>query len=273
MRNSKTRRFDVNLFSLLFGTSIFLCSITACAQNIEGQKKGILLPPSKEIFEPVSDLAVPWRNSGCINLVAVDDAPNCLRISGDEHRMANYFRLYEPDGTVWFGFSLNSGEPEYISKKNKPEFVPLSKDREEWPKRVILRMVGESEHWYEVEVNEQTRATKFILKSEPRMWAKVTWEYAILNGRKDGDNYIYTDENRELLRDGPDGKIKEERDILDTNRLMVLKVDGDWAYVFVGDSSAWMKGWIRWRNGREFLVGTVFNGYKIPVSSNNIASK
>ncbi len=65
----------------------------------------------------------------------------------------------------------------YIYRNPKKDFRSLTLFWEDNPHTAILRMTGESANWYEVEVNEQTKATKYVLKNEPMMWAKITWEY------------------------------------------------------------------------------------------------
>ena len=123
-------------------------------------------------------------------------------------------------------------------------------------------MVGESPNWYEVEVNEKTRATKFALKNN-RMWTKTTWSRWLYEGTN-----LQLDNKEFPLLDKPNGEIIKEASHLTFDRVKFLKADGDWAFVegyptwHISDVSH--KGWIRWRKGRDLLVGTVLNGRKVP---------
>ena len=114
-------------------------------------------------------------------------------------------------------------------------------------------MVGESPHWYQVEVNEKTQETKYVSKSNP-MWAKSTWSHwlAAMQGfvPEDSDN---------LLLDKPDGKVIEVAAQIKFEEYTFLKADGDWAYVEAAEhlgsfKGVVYKGWIRFRKEREFLV-------------------
>jgi hypothetical protein len=136
--------------------------------------------------------------------------------------------------------------------------MPFSTSDEEWPSNVVLRLSGESPSWYEVEVNENTRATKFVLKKDP-MWAKVTWYHWFVH-----DTRIYIDNERTKLYDKPNGDIIEDTANYNFTTLNVMKVDGDWALArgFIGVKQ--YLGWIRWRQGRKLLVGCIFNNSKIP---------
>lgn len=128
-------------------------------------------------------------------------------------------------------------------------------------------MVGESPHWYEVEVNEETRATKFVLKSDP-MWAKTKWSYWLAKIR-----FFKFGDSEPPLRDKPNGEVIEESANLRFYSLKFLKADGDWAYV-EGYKSKTYRGWIRWRKGRDMLVKDSFNLFnvakpKIQMEENN----
>jgi hypothetical protein len=81
-----------------------------------------------------------------------------------------------------------------------------------------------------------------------------------------GNNQIKVDkDHREFLRDKPNGKVIEKSGDFEIDTVYFLKADGDWAYVRIGTvQPKIMKGWMRWRNGREFLVGCVFNNFKVP---------
>lgn len=108
-------------------------------------------------------------------------------------------------------------------------------------------MVGESTNWYEVEVNEKTRATKFVLKNDP-MWAKTTWSYLLAAMR-----LFRFEKNEQQLRDKPGGNIIKESADLRFYSFKFIKTEGDWAFV-EGYKTKTYQGWIRWREGRNMLV-------------------
>ncbi len=62
--------------------------------------------------------------------------------------------------------------PSYFMKAEIKDFIPFSTDVRYGPLGVILRMVGESPIWYEVEINENTRATKFARRND-KAWSRT----------------------------------------------------------------------------------------------------
>ena len=130
-------------------------------------------PPEQEKFVATDALAIPWRdgNIGCEYGSAVPTL-DCPPAAGTAYPTSDVLVLYNGDGTLWYRFSVDWRSPIFW-KDNKIGFVPFTNHF-----LFALRLVGESPHWYEVEVNEETGATKYILKSEPRMWSKVTWSFA-----------------------------------------------------------------------------------------------
>jgi hypothetical protein len=176
--------------------------------------------------------------------------------------------LYDENGALWYRFSLSLAKDDFFLKSKKKGFLPLAPELREIrdyepafpPDLVILRMVGESEHWYEVEINEKTKETKFVLKNDP-LWAKTRWSYWLYYGWN-----LKLDGNKVKLLDNPDGKIIETSADINFGEVKFLKADGDWAHVEGIDKNIKYRGWIKWRDGRKFLVGCIFNDYKIPES-------
>ena len=256
------------LFCILLTFSfLVICFSTVAAQTME-DKEDKVLPPSEEEFQKASDLVGPWRQSGCLYSIDIDTFywsvayPDCVHVSGQQSAATHFLTIYNADQSVWYGFSIDWQKPDFFKKKPKKDFLPVATSIREYFDFVVLRMTGESKHWYEVEVNEQTRDVKYILKSDPA-WAKSNWEYWLFKGTgRPYSNYLLVDGKREMLRDKPDGKIIEKPGDFDVDKLYFVKADGDWAYVKMPGNS--LRGWIRWRNGREFLVGCIFNGFKIP---------
>lgn len=238
------------------------------AQTVPANAEEAIIPPAKEKFVESDDLVFPWRESdrACVNRVnylGIGNIGDCGQlITVDVYLKATTLTLYNADGTVWYTFSISSKDPKskYFRDNKKIGFKPFAAFPEDWPNTVVLRMVGESPHWYEVEINEQSSATKFVLKSDP-MWAKTTWD--------DLFTWSFTlevNQDRNKLRDKPDGAVIKDYADLHFTRLLFKKLDGDWVYVEgrTDSMSASKYGWIRWRKGREVIVGSILNDYKIP---------
>jgi hypothetical protein len=172
--------------------------------------------------------------------------------------------LYNPDGTLWFRFSVSSKSPDYFYTNTEMDFKPFSLIGafEKYPDGLVLRLVGESKHWYEVEINEKTRATKFISKSDP-MWSRATWDFLFSWSRN-----IKINQNQVKLRDKPNGEVIKETADAYFGSFWFEKLDGDWMYISGIGSIKFpyetRHGWIRWRKGRDILVGSILNQNKIP---------
>lgn len=246
---------------LMFILVIFCCSITGYSQVVIEDDN--LLPPAEEKFEEADSLAVPWRESGCQKVAFEFNEPNCEVIK--DFYNAHILTIYNEDGSLWYRFSLNARNSDYFYKNMKQGFSPFSIFVKDYgtPNALILRMVGESKHWYKVEINEETRATKFVLKSDP-MWAKSNWSYWIYKSTN-----LIIDSKQTKLHDKPEGKIIDEFSEIDFQRVVIKKVEGEWVLVKDFINEKWYQGWIRWRDDRRILVGCIFNGYKLPTQQVN----
>lgn len=246
-------RFPLSIFLLSLA---FLMSSSLFGQDASDGVNDAVTPSNKEKFVDATDLVIPWRSSGCHSSTLFNES-GCHVVTEVETLNSHMLTLYNPDGSIWYRFSVSPKEPDYFLAKKKKGFKPFATHVGDWPLTVILRMTRESPNWYEVEVNEKTRATKFVSKNDP-MWAKVTWNYWL-----HGDTEIRIDNDRTKLRDKPDGKVIEESANLEFKQLVFLKADGDWAFVEGFHSVKTYRGWIRWRKDREILVGCAFNSYKV----------
>ena len=210
------------VFLALFFITVFYAQ--SSAQSVADKNEDKIVPPADEEFQEVDALASPWWSSGCISVDKKLQDPNCKVISDTRWNDVS-LSLYNPDGSVWYSFSLGEESPNYFVKYrqiiNKPEFIryrkegfsPLGTPGVWFPGAVVLRMVGESPHWYKVEVNEETRDVRYILKSDS-LWVKKSWDYWLFRGNEvSGSNYFLADKERALLRDKPDGKVIEDPDI------------------------------------------------------------
>lgn len=259
--------FTSHLPSFILTILLSVCCLSVTAQNNALVNENKLLPPAEESFQKAKDLVSPWRSSGC-HIIALYQEPNCHLVTAKEYVNSDTLTIYNQNGLVWYRFSLTFENPAYFLKNSKIDFLPFSTDRgfvsmgsevgngSVPPQAVILRLVGESPHWYKVEVSEETRDTKFVLKNDP-LWSKTSWSYWLYES-----DTLYVDSKKSQLRDKSNGKIIEESAGLDFKKVTFLKADGDWANVEAKHNQKIYRGWIQWREGRNILVGCVFNDYK-----------
>jgi len=232
--------------------------ITANSQGAAANDKAPP-PPSQEQFKPASDLITPWRNQLCAFKDVRKDGVTCYPATREElEKVSSNLTIYKSDGSVWYRFGLLGGEPDNYQDKNKNDrFKPFTSSL--ISNNVLLRQTAESDNWYEVEVNEDTRETRYILKSDP-LWMKTNWEtwFTYAGGP------IHPAREQAPLRDKPDGNVIEEFASVTYQSYRFLRIEGDWMYV-VGTTRVLTygkyKGWVRWREGRKILVGCYFNSY------------
>ncbi len=211
--------------------------------------------PNDEVFEKVDALAGPYRLTGC-GPYAVQPS-SCTNIVFDDSVINQRFYIYNENGDEWFSFRLNAG-PENLQFHSRAGFVPFARIPEEGPYVIILRMTGESKSWYAVEVNEDTREIKYISKQD-RAWAKTPWELWLNKGIN-----LKIDGSVTKLLDKPNGTPIKESEQLNVTTVRFLKADGDWVFVQTLEFDKYYRGWIRWRDGRRILVGSMFNNDKVP---------
>lgn len=239
------------LFLIVSAKSIVLAQTNIVEQNIE------LRPPSEESFEKAPQLLMSWRIIRCPRDEKEVNPPNCPEdISPAIYRAADAVTLYNSDGTIWYNFSINPWSPRYLLKNKKESFLPFAANAD--VKGLTLRMVSESANWYEVETNEETQATKFILKND-LMWMKVTWNYFLAQVRL----LSFDEENQPQLYDKPNGNIiKETTEIKWKDVRFLFKIEGEWAFVQGHKPLKNYEGWVRWRKGREILFESKLFKYK-----------
>jgi len=175
----------------------------------------------------------------------------------EEVKSSKGLKLFHPNGSLWVSFSLQPDDEDYVTRKT--HFKPFSAFIKRAPKIVVLRLEAESPSWYEVEVNEETRETKYIAKNDP-LWARSTWELWLNRSAR-----FVIDNDRTKLHDRPDGKVIEEAADITFPHFSFIKAEGDWIYV---QGVVFLKrnyhGWIRWRDGRKILVGWLLNDFEVP---------
>jgi len=219
-------------------------------------------PPYKEKFTPASDLITPWRNQLCSFKNVRDDGLKCHRATWEEGlKVSSNLTIYKSNGSIWYRFGLLGTSPDYYLGQNKNDsFKPFTSSLVSNP-NVLLRLTAESDNWYEVEVNEDTRETRFILKSDP-LWMKTSWETWLTFW----GGPIHPAREQAPLRDKPEGDVIEEFAPVTYQTYRFFRAEGDWMYVEgvnLNRSQIYGKyrGWVRWREGRKILVGCYFNSY------------
>lgn len=252
-----------SVFSLcLLGFIIGQGMAPALAQQSQGNESDRISIPKLEDFLPANDLLAPWRSSKCALKGSEILNHLCVDYVGDEYVSASVVTLFNGDGTIWHRLEL-ANSPGNYRRAGITDFVPFSTGYNKSSDMVILRVVGESANWYQVEVNENTRETRYVRKDD-KSWSRTKWDGWLFVSV----NLVLAD-NQEPFRDRPDGKIIAASESIKFERVKFLKADGDWAFV-EGISNPRMPnpqfhtGWIRWRKGRQILVGCIFNRYVAP---------
>jgi hypothetical protein len=245
-----------SILSLTFGLILLLILSMESSMAQETGSSNKLKPPNGESFEGRDDVLAPARDAACPGTGSIM-VKNCPVWHNTIYIQAHRLTLYNGDGEEWSRFSLKGDEPDYFEKMK--ELAPLGKSPQRWPNLIVLRLVGESEHWYKVEINEKTRETKYALKSDP-LWAKTSW-YTWLNASFN----LYPDYSKNKLRDKPGGEVIKEYADMKFITYRFLEQDGEWVKVDCMDGEYnHYKGWIRWREGRNIIVEWYGNSDRYP---------
>jgi len=233
--------------------------------NAQTPERTVVLPPSEEKFSKAGDLIVPYRDTSCTPNPSMPE-PGCKHIVFDDSVVNQVFTIYNSDGSEWIAFTLTlQNSPTHFESIPKDRFIPFATSpRPKIPGTVILRIAGESENWYEVEINENTRETRFISKLD-RAWAKTSWEYWL-----NKEYNLIIDAQATRILDKPDGETVKGTEHFQVKTVRFLKADGDWALVQTKDLyMPVFRGWVRWREGRKILVGCAFNFRTLPTNEPN----
>ncbi len=176
--------------------------------------------------------------------------------TADEFTGMEIYRIYNADKTIWYEFSWDEKSPIYMFKNKKADFKPFD------PFVLYglnIRVIAQSENWYKVVVNEETKETKYTLKSDPNLVYVSFWY--IFDGDGDGYGFVRFDCEKNPLRETPNGKPIEHT--CTSERAVVKKMEGEWLYVEMYYNRS-VKGWIRGRIEGKVLVGYGLNGSEIP---------
>lgn len=271
-QNRLREKLRLCLVVCLLAGAFEIGSVSASGQttgtNAFGAAKGRLLEtaPHDETFKVVEGLVVSWHMLGCRHLP--DDRPEhgCGKVEySSEFQRSSTFSIFDREGSIWWRASLLGNDEyreagvDYFWTKRKRGFEPFALDHPVHASGMLLRIVGESSNWYEVEINETTRETKFV-KKDDAAWSKTSWDFWLAYGR------TLTISPRNEVRDRPNGNFVEPLGEYPSKEVDFVRAEDDWALVSDSKSrSAGKKtGWIRWRKNRNILVGCFFNQNRLP---------
>ncbi len=233
---------------------VVLAPYPLSAQSLAESSTSPVRPPRDEKFVSSTDILVPWRDGTCVAIaIHRRDGSGCFWLKHGVYQSLTTLSVSDLDGKLWLPLSLDPKSPAYFGKSEK--IVPFAAPgmRPVPPQMIVLRIAQESEHWYEVIINEDTGERGYVLKSDPE-WLRSTFQYWLWGHqvlrRKAAVFQIY---------DAPNGKICEE---LENEAVDFIRLDhpgGEWALVRWQSSSTPSEGWVRWRDGRRFLVDCVLD--------------
>jgi hypothetical protein len=229
---------------------------------VYSQLRGVIDPvsvpsPDKETFVTVDAVASPTVIGECPDKYYYPDmVSDCREYTLYEYGDLNQRLLYNGDGSLWYKYQDRRGALKYY----RSDFLPFGA-YSDIGRNAILKIFGESEHWYEVEVDARTNATKYLLKSDPN-WAKKSWDFWLAKMMV----FKVNPADRLDVYDKPDGKVIENssKDQI-ANLSYVGKRSGDWIAVGImrgrglclelERTDKWCRpGWVRWRVGRDFAL-------------------
>jgi hypothetical protein len=236
-------------YNLIFIVTLFFTVNTFAQSNSASVNES--LPAKDDGFVKTSGLIASGRASGT--------RPNGGSVDFN-HPKTEVMNIYDKDGQLWYQFSIWYDSPLFIDKNKKVGFAPFT-SYNSGLYTFLLRLVAESPNWYEVEINEETRETKYILKKD-QAFARRDFD-DFIGGRA----YLVKIDNRSTsLLDAPDGKKIDDYFPQQINDYGILEMKGDWIRVGLLEANksreARKNGWVRWRNGRKILVGCYFNDWK-----------
>lgn len=219
---------------------LLLMGIDTVAQSLVGRKS--IPAPSSEEFKPDNALVTDSVGYGKRTIYDISEQET--------------LRIFDADGLLWYELSFFAESPLYFRKNENVNFKPyhfLKIERSD----VLLRTKAVSKNWYEVVINEETQETKYVLKNDPIV-DYVKFEKFILSSVK-----ITFDKEKNPLRDADGDRIKSV-EVSDGDVFFPVFIDGDLLQVKRQVSQGLVRGWVKWRTGRNILIGFSLNDYVAP---------
>lgn len=178
---------------------------------------------------------------------SIKDSKGLLVLSS-KYRKGDLIRLYNDDGSLWYGFSFyyddSDGKFEYANE----DFAPFAFHQDHF--LLALKLIAEDEYRYEVVVNETSGLKKFVKKSD-KNFDFESWKDHVLKAFA-----VRFNAQENPLRDEPDGRV-EDLDLSEGTTFRPIKVDGAWLEVQL-DGEPSKSGWIRWRDRDDLLVELIY---------------
>ncbi len=245
-------------------------SIRAAAQS---EPKSLLAKvlPGFENFIKSDGVVIPYRSLShtCSPLTPNPKRDCWLGLGPEEWQAKRFLTIYNRDGSIWYHFSVQPSDPDFYRKRpiSRKDFVPLGpvpRFNEEGDEiltdsQVFLRLVAEAPNWYEVEVNSESRETKYLDRTDG-LWTKVDWSDVFNQSA-----FVYFDPTSVAVLEKPNGKPATECRANTSTKHTFSKLDGDW--MFIDDrifQASDCRGWVRWRKGQAILIGSILNAEKVP---------
>lgn len=223
-------------FLVLFGF-FFSAALDIQAQSAENNSPIPL--PSEEKFEPLDGL--------------MEQSFRATQQTEVESEANHFITIYNADGSIWYQYSNRGSDEFYFAKQPHPDFKPYDKNNQ----RLLPRVKGKSKHWYEVVVNEETQAVKYMLISD-RAAGYVSLEYYVM---KYSDIRFNPEKNP--VREKPEGSAVKAL-MNEGDRCRPWEFSGDWVSVYCKGKEDNYGGWLRWKKGRDILIGFILNNRVVP---------
>jgi hypothetical protein len=229
----------VNFFELIF--IILLLAIAGTC--VYAQDKPITTTPSQEKFKDDDGFIQRASNAG---------TKRVIDMTGNE-----VAKIYNQDGSLWYEFNYKRNVC-WLGKPNaelKPLYYDVYKN-ETIPCFLLFRIKSTSKNWYEITVNEETGLTKYISKYDEAL-GRDNFERHITGLT----NRIEFDNEKNPLRESPNGEIVKDYQPAEKERYLVEKIEGEWVRVKLQIAQTF--GWVRWRENRKILVGYILNNFEV----------
>jgi hypothetical protein len=261
------------LRQLLIGFALLgFLQLLAVGQSADPNAAAVSLPKN-EAFASSNDLVMPkrsyWRTCSPGSAGYRSDCPTT---SPQEWKNSHLLTLYDSNGKKAFDFSVSPDDARYFLNIGSPISNPLGAMPIHYKNGnilnsefIILRIAKESEHWYEVEINESTGETRYVLKADP-LWKRITWAEMFCI-----ESNVVVNTSTTKLYDKPEGQEIRKCNGQIPERFWFEEIKGDWLHVRSNPSDSAeairlpdCEGWIKWRDARKILVGSVLNGMEVP---------